>query len=391
MKSYISSMKSLQLMAVVAALFAVVSCGEKPTDVEAKKAELSEYNNELRELKAKITILEKEIATLDPEFGMENTNAILVATMPVTMKEFFHKTEVRGWVASNKNVMLSAEMMGKIQSVKVTEGQKVTKGEVLINLDADIVRNNISEVETSLDLAKTLYERQAKLWEQNIGTEIQYLEAKNRMQSLEDRLKTLRSQLDQSVIRAPFAGRVDEIPATVGSIASPGMPLVRVLSEEDMYIKADISESFIGKFNAGDPVEVYFPVQEKTLEAKVLSVGQVINSENRTFSVEVSLPKVDFLLKPNQVSVLQLIDYKNDKAMVVPTKLILKDDKGPFVYTVVSENGSLTAKKVHIEAGLTFRSETEIVGGLQGTEKLIEKGYRDVAEGVSVSLAAASK
>jgi membrane fusion protein, multidrug efflux system len=391
MKTYTSSMKSLQLLTLVAVLFAGVSCGEAPSDIEAKKSELSEYNNELRELKAKITTLEKEIAQMDPEFGKENTNAILVATMPVPTKDFFHMTEVRGWVASHKNVMMSAETMGKVQAIQVTEGQKVSKGQVLLTLDADIIRSNISEVQTSLELAKTLFERQSKLWEQKIGTEVQYLEAKNRKESMEDRLATLNSQLAQSVIRAPFSGRVDEIPATLGSIASPGMPLVRVLSEDDMYIKADISEVFIGKFTAGDPVEVYFPVQDKTVTAKVLSVGQVINSENRTFTVEVSLPKLDFTVRPNQVTVLQLIDYKSSKALVVPTKIILRDDKGTFVYTVTDQDGSLVATKVHIETGLTFKSETEVIKGLQGTEKLIEKGYRDVAEGVSVTLAAASK
>lgn len=385
-------MKSLQLLALVATIFVVVACGEQPaSDVDKKKAELSEYNNQLRELKAKIAGLEKEIAELDPEFGAESSNAILVATMPVPRKDFMHKIEVRGWVESRKNVLLSSETMGKILTIPVSEGQSVTKGQVLITLDADIIRNNISEVQTSTELANTLFERQAKLWEQNIGTEVQYLEAKNRKQSLESRLATLQAQLSQSVIRAPFSGRVDEIPARVGEIASPGVPLVRVLSEDDMYIRADISEAFIGKITAGDQVDVYFPVQQKSLPAKVMSVGQVINNENRTFSVEVAIPSVEFVMKPNQVAVLQLIDYKSSDAIVVPTKLILKDDKGTFVYTVSGQAGSLVAKKAHIETGLSFNSETEVMTGLAGTEKLIEKGFRDVAEGVSVALAAAQK
>lgn len=391
MKKYTSSMKTIQLLTVAVTLFAAVSCGEKPAELDQKKAELSEYNNQLRELKAKIATLEKEIAQLDPEFGKQNTNAILVATMPVPRKEFLHKIEARGWVESRRNVLVSAETMGKISSIPVKEGQKVSQGQVLLTLDADVVKSNISEVKTSLDLAKTLYERQAKLWEQNIGTEVQYLEAKNRMQSLESRLATLQSQLAQSVIRAPFAGRVDQLPARVGEIASPGMPLVRVLSEDDMYIKADISEAFIGKFSEGDEAEVYFPVQEKALTARIMSVGQVINNENRTFEVEVSLPRLDFPVRPNQVTVLQLIDYKKSGAVVVPTKLIQKDDKGTFVYTVKDQQGNLVAAKAHIQTGLTFQSETEVMQGLAGNEKLIEKGYRDVAEGVMVTLASAEK
>lgn len=383
-------MRNLFLLFLTVAMLGVSSCGEEPTDIDQKKQELSEYNTQLRELKAKIADLEKEITQMDPEGAKEDGKAILVATMPVPKKSFEHRIEVRGWVESRKNVLISAETMGKIQSIPVLEGQSVRQGQILLTLDADIIRNNIAEVKTSLELASTLFERQAKLWEQKIGTEVQYLEAKNRKESLESRLATLQSQLDQSVVRAPFAGRVDEISAKVGEIASPGMPLVRLLNPDDVYIKADISESFVGKFSSGEDVSIYFPVQEQTLISEITSVGQVINNENRTFSVEIKMPKADFVVRPNQVAVLKLTDYRKENALVVPTRLIQKDDEGMFLYTVEKEGDVLTATKARIETGLSFGAETEVVKGLQGNERIIEKGYRDVAEGVEVTIASAN-
>ena len=382
-------MRNLFLLFLTVAMLTVTSCGEKPTDIDQKKQELSEYNTQLRELKAKIADLEKEIAQMDPEGAKEDGNAILVATMPVPKKSFEHRIEVRGWVESRKNVQISAETMGKVQSIPVTEGQNVSKGQILLTLDADIIRNNVAEVKTSLELASALFERQAKLWEQKIGTEVQYLEAKNRKESLESRLATLQSQLNQSVVRAPFSGRVDEISAKVGEIASPGMPLLRLLNPDDVYIKADISESFVGKFSAGEDVSIYFPVQEQTLISEITSVGQVINNENRTFSVEIKMPKADFVVRPNQVAVLKLTDYRKENALVVPTRLIQKDDEGTFLYTVEKEGDMLMAAKARIETGLSFGAETEVVKGLRGNERIIEKGYRDVAEGVEVTIASA--
>lgn len=366
----------------------LIACGGGD-DLESKKAELAKLRSESVELNGNIKALEDEIAVLDPEFGQNSNNIILVSTMPVSPSAFEHKIETRGTVESRKNVMVSAEIGGRIEEIKVREGQNVKKGQVLLVLDAEIIRNNIAELRTSLELATVVFQRQSNLWEKKIGTEIQYLEAKNMKESLERRLATTESQMAQSVMRAPFAGSIDEIPSKVGEMAAPGSPLLRIVNPNDMYINADVSESLIGKLEKGEEVEVHFPSQNKNLVSRISSVGQVINKENRTFSIEIELPQVGFTIKPNQVTVLKLRDYTNESAFVVPTKIIQRDDKGTYVFGVETEGQARIAKKIHVETGLSYESRTEIVSGLVQNEQIIDRGFREVTEGVEVQIATA--
>ncbi|MDX1628200.1 MAG: efflux RND transporter periplasmic adaptor subunit [Fulvivirga sp.] len=367
--------------------FLLASCGES---LEKKKETLKELKSQAKEIDNQIAQLENEIAQMDTTFSPKakaNGNAILVATAPVEMKDFIHKIEVRGSVASKKNVLISSEIGGKIQSVRVDEGERVRKGQVLVMLDADVIRNNIEELKTSLELAEAVYKRQANLWEKNIGTEIQYLEAKNKKESLERRLATAKSQLDQAIITAPFTGTVDQIPAKEGELASPGMPLIRMVNDQAMHVEADISERYIGNFKKGDVVELYFPVQEKRFTSKISFVSEVINNENRTFAIEVELPQLDFKAKPNQVVILKLTDYQADEAVVVPTEIILSDNEGKFLYTITEEGEKKLAKKRRVEAGSTYDGKTEIRKGLSASDKIITEGYRNVTDGVLVEIA----
>lgn len=362
----------------------VASCGEK-NDLESKKAKLEEYKAEVAQLKTKMAELKKEIAEVDTSYADEaNRNAVLVNAKPAEVKDFTHKIEVRGQVESRKNIMLSAQAGGEIQSIKVREGQKVAAGQTLVVIDADVIRNNIAELKTSLELAEAVYERQANLWKKNIGTEIQYLEAKNNKEAVERRLATAYSQLNQAIIKAPFSGLVDEIPAKEGELAQPGTPLVRLINPGSMYIQADVSERYIGDFKKGDRVELHFPTQNKSLTSAISSVSEVINPNNRTFSVEVQLPKLDFPVKPNQVVILQMVDYKSQSAMVVPTEVIQSDKDGKFIYTAKQENGATVAKKTRIEIGRTQDGLTEVLNGIAASDEVITGGYRGLSDGVHV-------
>lgn len=367
------------------AILAVACSAPEPGSVEEKKQQLSELKSQVDDLKGQISDLEDEIAELDTTFTT-GARAILVSTLEMKTSEFEHKIEVRGAVESRRNILVSAEIPGKITSIKVKEGQRVRQGQVLLTLDADIIRNNIAELKTALELAEAVFERQANLWKKNIGTEIQYLEAKNRKESLERSLATANSQLDQSIIRAPFSGSIDALPAKEGEIAQPGMPLVRVVNPEDMYIMADVSERFVGRFKQGDEVEVMFPSQNEQLLSKISSISQVINTDNRTFKVEIGLPSVNFAIRPNQVTVNKLRDYSNAEAMVIPTRLIQRDDKGYFVYKVANGDEGTIAQKVHITPGVSYNNKTEIVEGLALGEQIVDKGYRELADGVSIEI-----
>ncbi|MEQ9289842.1 MAG: efflux RND transporter periplasmic adaptor subunit [Cyclobacteriaceae bacterium] len=377
-------MRNILSLTVLTALIAA-GCSSKP-DVEKKKEELTAFRTELKELNQKISTLEAEIEELDPTFGKKEIKKTLITAIDAKKDYFEHKVEVRGSIESRKNVTIGSEVPGKVERILVKEGQQVTKGQTLLTLDASIVRNNIAELKTALELAKTVYERQSNLWKKNIGTEIQYLQSKNNYESLERKLATANSQLDQAIIKAPFSGSLDRVIAKEGEITQPGMPLLRLVNPKDVYIRSDISERFIGVFSKGDEVEVYFPVQDKKMVSKITSVGQVINSQNRTFEVEIEVPFGFGSVTPNQVVVLKLRDYKNEEAISVPTMIIQKDSKGSYVYNIEKEGANLVAKKLHVKTGMSYGSQTEILSGVKAGQTIAYKGFRDLAEGVFVTI-----
>jgi membrane fusion protein, multidrug efflux system len=368
----------------------LVSCtapSENGSELETKKKDLAAAQKEFTALKDKIYKLEKEISEADPAFAQQHNNAILVTTFIAEKKSFEHMVEIRGSVESRKNVLVAAQAVGEIQKVHVREGDRIVRGQVLVTLNADIIKNTITELRTALELANSVFERQAKLWDQKIGTEVQYLQAKNSKESLEAKLATANAQLELAIVRAPFNATVDQLPAREGEVASPGMPLIRLVSAEDIFVTADVSERFIGKFKAGDPVNIYFPAQKEKLASRISSVSQVINSENRTFSVEVELPKLSFMVKPNQLAVLELRDYISEETVAVPTRIIQRDELGPYVFVVDDRGNKMVARKVHVVTGVMASTETEILEGLSGKEQVVNEGYRELTEGVEVELA----
>ncbi|MFA0962958.1 efflux RND transporter periplasmic adaptor subunit [Roseivirga sp. BDSF3-8] len=372
------------LIAAGVFLTGAVSCNDD--SLEKKKAKLKELKAEAKELDTQIDSLTLEISAMDSTFGRNDANIVQVTVLDMQPDDFAHRIEVRGAVESRRNVMLSAETSGRIQDINVQEGARVKKGQVLVELDASVIRNNIGEVKTNMELAETVYKRQKNLWDQKIGTEIQYLEAKNRFESLKSRLNTLYSQLDMANVKAPFNGRIDEVPARLGEMVAPGMPLVRIISPGDMYIQADVSERYIGRFDEGDTVIVRFPALNKEITTTISSVSGVINRANRTFSVEVKLPKVDFTVKPNQVAVLNITDYTADDVLTIPTKLIQRDSEGVYVYRLNNKEGDKVAEKVHIETGTSYDGMTEVVSGLNSGDSIIDKGAREVTDGIQVKL-----
>nr|HAD53211.1 efflux RND transporter periplasmic adaptor subunit [Algoriphagus sp.] len=369
--------KLLPLTLVV--LFAIGCASDE--SVEAKKAELDKLRTEASEIQASILELEAEIASLDPEYAKQNQKSILITTAQAKKAEFEHFVEVTGSVLSKKNVIISAETGGRILEVPAIEGMRMTKGQVLARIDAESIQRNIEELETNLDLAKTLFEKQKRLWEQEIGTEVQFLEAKNRKEGLERSLASLKTQLNKSMVVAPFNGTVESVQIRLGELVQPGTPMFQFVGESDLFIEADISESYVGVLSKGDSVDVSFPSIGKELKTKVSSVGAIINPNNRTFKVEVYLPNIP-QVKPNMITVLKIQDYENPSSVIVPSYLILSDSKGDYIYIVDGE----LAKKRYIKRGRTFNNETEILEGLEGNETLVDKGFREVGDNFKVNI-----
>lgn len=374
-------MKRYCTFLMIALAGVVFSCAQESSNLDQKKKTLQEYQDEAAKLKVKIDALSTEIAQMDPEFARNERKAILVTTTRPKTGTFTHYVEVTGSVLSKKNVNISAEVAGRIQEVKAVEGMRVRKGQELTVIDAESVDRNIDELKSQLELATTIFEKQERLWNQQIGTEVQFLEAKNRKENLEKSLATLNIQKDRTVVRAPFDGTVESVMVRLGELVQAGSSMINFVGESDLYIEGDVSEKYVGVLQQGDSVQVIFPSISKQLDTKVTAVGAVINPNNRTFKVEVFLPRID-LVKPNMISVLRINDYQNKEAIVVPSYLILQDNQGDYVFVVDSG----TAKKKYIKRGMTQREETEVMEGLDGSELLVDKGFREVGNNARITI-----
>ena len=378
-------MKLLQIYLLLLSICMITYSCENTSGEEGKREKIEGLKGQLEKISNEIIALEKELQLSGVEDELP-TSRTLVTAFALETSKFKHEIEIRASVASRKNVLLTAESMGKIESIYVSEGQTVEKGQLLVTLNSKVVQNSIEEIKTQLKLATVLFEKQANLWNQNIGTEIQYLQSKNNRESLDRRLKTLKSQLRMSTIYAPFDGIVDKIVAKVGEFSQPGLPMVRLVNPESNYLKADISESLLGKFLVGDTVQIHFPNQNANQSSVISSLGQVINDQNRTFELEVVMPELAFLVRPNQVVVLRLVDYSNDNAVVVPTKLIQTDNKGSFIYVLEGKAVDKKASKAYVNVGYSFDDQTDIVSGLSEHQMIVNKGYRALTQGTLVEI-----
>ena len=359
---------------------------QKKDPVEVKKTELKEYKTELQELKGKIDVLEKEIAKLDPSFAQINKKAKLVTSLPVKYGKFVHYVEVSGSVSSKRNILVSAENMGNVQRILIREGDAVRKGQLVIGLDDELFQRNLEQLQVGYDLAKIKYERQKNLWSKNIGTEFQYLEAKNAKENLEHQIANIKTQISKSHVRSPISGTVEKVFVRTGEMANIGMPLVRIINHEGMYIVADLSEAFIGKFKKNDLIIVDFPAIDKKITTRISAIGQVIDENNRTFKIEAILPKTNFILKPNMLAVVQLKDFEKNPVPVIPANLIQTDKNGDFVYIIVQSDGQKYADKAQIKRGITYNDHTYIAEGLKGNELLIDEGFRNVSDGSKIKI-----
>lgn len=372
-------MKSLLTIASLLLLaLGVASCAADGLD--AKKAELEALKGQLAEVTNQIKALEAEITAADPAFTVAK-KPLLITTVSARKGEFTHFVEVTGSVLSKKNVNISAETVGRILEIPAMEGMRVSKGQVLAKIDAETIQRSVEEMENSLSLAKTVFEKQERLWNQKIGTEIQFLEAKSRKEGLEKSMASMKTQLAKAIIRAPFNGTIETVRVKVGELVQPGVQMFQFVGESDLFIEADISESYISVLTKGDSVAITFPSINKTITTKVSATGSIINPNNRTFKVEVFLPSLPEV-KPNMISVLKIQDYKNKESVIIPAHLILADTKGDYLFVV--ENG--IAKKKYVKRGYTSGDETEIVEGLLGTELLVDKGFREVGDNFSVNV-----
>lgn len=390
--SSVEKIRNTRLKGITAFIMGIVfitACGnneDQNGDVQAIREQISEYNQQIVEMSRKVSELERKLE----ELGEIPQNRIRT---PVTVTEiipqpFDHYFKVNASVEAIQEAMISPETNGQIREIPVRKGQRVRKGQVLARLNTSVIENNIAEVKTSLQLAQTVYNRQKSLWEQEIGSEIQYLEARNNYESLQSRLKSLESQLDMAIMRAPFDGIVDEIFAKEGELAMPGSMVMQILNLRNLYVNADVSESFLPMIDPSDKVILRFsayPDYEE--EVPVHRMGNVINPENRTFRLQLRINNPQEKFKPNMVATMSIKSYTADDALVVPSILIKQDTQGHYLYVAdENEEGDLTAQKVYIERGLSGEGRTMIKSGIKQGDLLINQGHNRVNDGALIAI-----
>jgi membrane fusion protein (multidrug efflux system) len=283
--------------------------------------------------------------------------------------------------------MISPEMNGRIEKIHVSRGQRVKKGHLLVSLNTDAIKKQIQGTKSGLELATTTYEKQKALWDQGIGSEIQYLSAKNSKETLEAQLETLEAQVRMAQIRAPFDGIVDKIFPKQGEMAGPAMPVIEFVSLGALTIKADVSEAYIDQVRAGQNVELTFSsLPDYSLKTPVVRVSKVINSVSRTFEIELHVKNASEKIKPNMVSTIKINVFSADRAYVVPSLAIRKDITGKYVYVTTEKEGEQVVEKRAVETSLSYEDETMITAGLNTNDKVIVKGYHLVSAGMPVHI-----
>lgn len=382
MKTVIPMNLSVKLYLAVfgAALLAFLqSCGagiEPDTNIEALQ------------LRAKRDSLRKVIATLNSELAdvelqlaeaSDAVDLVSVTAFPAPVQTFKHYFTAQGNIETNLNALVFPESQGIVKAILVEEGQRVSKGQALIALDTELIQKNIAEVETQYTLANDIFERQERLWQQNIGSEVQYLEAKTNKERLENTLATLNKQKSMGTVKAPFDGVVDNISPRIGEMASPAMPVARIISLDDMFVKSQLSENYVSVVAEGMPADVVLPGGD-TLATAIKRVGKYINPENRSFEVTLDLPKSS-LARPNMFCAIRVNDLTLDSVVVVRSSIIMQDtDNREFVYTLEPSDDKYLVKKKVVKTGSSYGDYSWVESGLSPGDLIVDKGARRVIE-----------
>lgn len=355
-------------------LFLAVACG-KPTD---KKTELANLKKQYDELVVKIKALETELNVSDTT---KNQKVEYVAVTEAKLSEFNHYIEVQGKVDGEDNIAVSAQMAGTITSVFVKEGDAVKKGQVLAQIDNSLLIQQIENMKQQVSFFTNLFNKQKALWDQQIGSEVQYLSAKNNKEDFEKRLAGLNDQMEMTRIKSPINGSVEEVNLKIGQLASPGQPAIRVVNFSSAKIVADIAEAYAANVKPGNKVIVFFPDFNTELNSQIRFTSKYINPVNRTFQTEIRLGASQVIYRANMMAVVKINDYHNSSTFTVPVSLIRETPEGKYIYVAKEENGKLVARRLAIKVGNTYNSLAEITSGITAGDKIITTGYNSLVEG----------
>jgi membrane fusion protein (multidrug efflux system) len=372
-------MKKLLIIFGITSL--ILSCSSGKTN--DKQKELESLKKEEASLKEKIAKLESEVASTDT---LEKVKSKMVTITEMQPKSFSHYIELQAKVEGDEDVTVSAQSMGTVTSLSVKAGDKVSKGQVMAALDDRSIHQSLESLKSQLELATTLFNKQKNLWDQKIGSEVQYLNSKTQKESLERQVEALEDQWDMTRIKSPINGTVDDVHIKVGQSMAPGMPAIRVVNLSSLKVKGEVAEAYINSVNKGNPVKIFFPDMNMEIDAKVDYSGKAISSLNRTFNVEIRLNSSQGQFHPNQVAVLKIADYSADKVMVVPVGAVMKSSDGEYVFVASGDQGKLQAKRKTVKTGKSYNGNIEITEGISAGDKVVTFGYQNLVEGDHISI-----
>ena len=366
----------------------VISCGPKNSksteeilatnDYTLIQKRKGEIKTQINDLKFKLNRLDNVLEKIDTD-----KNLFLVSAIKLKSKNFSHYLNFQGSLDTDQNVVIYPELPGILKNIYVKQGEKVKKGQIIAKISDSGLTDQLEQLKLQRNLAKTTFERQQKLWDQKIGSEIQYLQAKTNFKSLEKKISQMRDQEGKTRILAPFDGTIDDIIADIGSNLAPGLtPILRIINIDQMKVSAEIPEIHIPYIKQNKNVKIYVPILDKQILGKISSVGNFINPNNRSFNIEIKLLNKSNELKPNMTVSLEINDYQNKSAILIPSKDILEDEEGNFyVYKlVIDSNENYKSNKVMIEKGKAYNNMTEIKSGLKENDLIINDGLRQVED-----------
>jgi membrane fusion protein (multidrug efflux system) len=371
------------LSIIVLASF-LAACGGSGS-AEAKKAKLEKLKTQQTEIAAQIATLQDEILAMGDSLNKEEDRSKVVALTPVVKQNFVHAIDVQGRVDGDENITYSAKVPSSVTKINVKVGQRVSKGTILAELDTKATKAQLETTKKQYELAKTMYEKRKELWDQKVGSEIEYLQAKNTKEGLEKQMDAQKEALDMYYIKADYNGTVDKVAIKVGQNVAPGVACITVVNPDALKVKADLSEAYSNLAKTGDAVRIYFPDIQKTLSAKVTYSSKTIDPMTRTFNVEINLPS-DNDLHPNMVTEVKIIDYTKPNAIVVPINAIQQIDGKEIVFVAVKQGDKLIAKKIIVTVGKQYNGISEILSGLKDGDNVISIGFQDLTDGQSVQL-----
>lgn len=372
-------MKKNKIFITLLIALLISACG--PRD---KQNELARLEAQKEDLTARIEKLKAEIDQTENTRSQEEI--AYVRAVEVQPGPFQHFIQAQGTVESDNNILIPAQTNGVVKKIYVRQGDSVKKGQLLAELDGSVLESSLDEVANALQLLTTIYERQARLWDKNIGSEIEYLQAKNNKENMEKKLKTLKEQYEMTKVYAPINGTVDNVIIKEGEMAAAGRGTIRIVQLSRLKLMVSLSENYISRIAIHDPVKVQVPVIGKQMDLKIDAVSQVIDPYNRTFQVEIRIPSREKDLKPNMLSVVTINDYNNPDALTVPQNVIQDTGNGRFLFVAEKQDSGWIARRRTVNLGENYADRVEIRDGLNAGEFVITFGFQSLADGQPVSI-----